>query len=102
MDKRCPFCWSQGIRKIADIAVNGTGQTRVLVECPDCERWYLEDSGEEVHELAELCLTLKSDPGKCTEVILQPIKAGYFQSPRTKIKEFNHICSECPHKRFML
>lgn len=102
MDKRCPFCWDQNVRKIAEVVSNGSSQTRILKECLNCEKWYWEDNGEEVHELAELCQTLKMDPANCENVIIHPIRAGYFNSPRTKIKEFNHICSECSHKCFVL
>jgi hypothetical protein len=100
MDNRCPFCWGKNTRNIAKVVTNGNGQIRNLLECLECEKWFWQDSGEEIFELAELCLTLQKDPMKCTDVIIHPIRAGYFNSPRTKIKEFNHICSECSFKRF--
>lgn len=102
MVNRCPFCWGQNTKNIAKVASNGNGQTRNLLECLECEKWFWEDSGEEIFELAELCLTLIQKPMECTDVIIHPIRAGYFRNPRTKIKEFNHICSECSHKRFAL
>ncbi len=102
MDKQCPFCWDQNIRKLAQVVLNGAGQTRSLMECLDCEKWYWEDSGEEIFELAELCQTLVMEPEKCDEVIISPIRSDYFSSPKTKLKEFNHICSECANKRFVL
>jgi hypothetical protein len=102
MEKKCPFCWGQKIRKVVEVALNGTGQTRNLLECMECEKWFWDDSGEEIFELAELCQTMMAEPTKCTDVIIHPIRAGYFRSPKTKIKEFNHICSECSYKRFSL
>jgi len=102
MNGRCPFCWDKNTKKIAEVAMNSTGRTRILMECPDCEKWYWEDNGEEVHELAELCFTLTLEPEVCEEIILHPIRAGYFSSPRTKIIEFNHICAGCRNKRFVL
>jgi hypothetical protein len=102
MDERCPFCWGRNIREVARVVLDSTDQTKMLHECLACEKWYWKDSGEEVFELAELCCVLKEDPARCAEIILNPIRAGYFRSPKTKIKEFNHICSGCSNKRFEL
>jgi hypothetical protein len=102
MDNECPFCWGKNTREIAKVISNGKGQTKNLLECLECEKWFWKDSRDEVFELAELCQTMMRQPIKCTDVIIHPIRVGYFRSPKTKIKEFNHICSECPHKRFVL
>ena len=98
----CPFCWGKNINKVAEVPLNGSRKTRNLYECQECEKWYWEDSGEEVFELADFCLTLLREPEKCDDVVVHPIRSGYFRSPKTKIKEFNHLCSECSHKRFVL
>ena len=102
MPRQCPFCWDQHIMKVAKVSLNGTGRTRVLLECGDCEKWYWEDSGEEVRELAGLCLNRIGWPVRCEEVVVHPTRESRFASPATKIREFNHICSECSQKRFYL
>jgi len=102
MARQCPYCWDQNVTQMAEVPLNGTGRTRVLLECSDCEKWYWEDSAEEVRELAGLCLNLVREPSRCGKVTVRPRKAGRFWSPESKIREFNHICSECSRKRFFL
>lgn len=102
MTRQCPFCWDQNITKVAEVPMNGTGRSRVILACGDCERWYWEDSAAEVRQLAELCLNLVRRPARCREVVVRPQKARRFWSPRSKIREFNHICSDCSQKSFFL
>jgi hypothetical protein len=102
MVRQCPFCWDLNTQKVAKVPLDGTGRTRVLLECPDCEKWYWEDSAEEVGDLSGLCRNLNRELARCPEVGFQPGESGRFWSPKTKVREFNHICSECSRKRFSL
>jgi hypothetical protein len=102
MARQCPYCWDENITKVAEVPLNGTGRTRTLLECGDCERWYWEDSAEEVRQLAVLCLNLVRQPARCEDIVVRPRKARPFWSPRSKIREYNHICSACSQKLFFL
>ncbi len=102
MAKQCPFCWDTHITKVARVPLNGTGRARVLLECGDCEKWYWEDSAEEVRKLAGLCLNRVGEPARCRDVVIHPAGLSRFWSPKTKVREFNHICSECERKQFFL
>jgi len=102
MVRQCPFCWDLRTRKVARVPLDGTGRVRVLLECPDCEKWYWEDSAEEVLDLPGLCANRNRDLDRCPESGVETGRLERFWSPKTKVREFNHICSECSRKRFFL
>lgn len=102
MEDRCPFCWGQDVRPVAAVEKNGSSRGRDLLECLSCEKWYWKDSRREVRELALLCVHQRNGGAVCRQVVLHPHRKGGYHSPRSKIIEFNHVCSECSLKRFAL
>ncbi len=96
MPRRCPFCWSGNVRPSG-----GAAGFRPLAECGDCEKWFWCDSGEEVPRLFTLCATALTRPGRCDETIRGVLNSGGSGFPRRRAAEFNHLCSECRHARFL-
>ncbi len=96
MPRRCPFCWSGNIRRRGPEA-----GSRALAECGDCEKWFWGDSGEEVPRLFTLCATALTRPGSCDETIREALTSGGNGFPSRRAAEFNHLCGECRHARFL-
>ncbi|MHB8094993.1 MAG: hypothetical protein ACYDH0_08625 [Candidatus Aminicenantales bacterium] len=102
MDGRCPFCWDRNVRRVlTQTASRGGGRLRQLMECADCEKWYWADTGEEVPRLFEICSTSIVQPGRCCEEIREVLGSGGVGPPRRRLAEFNWLCGECPHGRFV-
>ncbi len=96
-ETRCLFCWDRSLR-IFPQAAGEARSGRRLVICEDCERCYWEDTGEEVACLAHLCETRIIHPERCDPDI-RTFRPEHSFSPRLKFLEFNHLCSECPHRK---
>lgn len=101
MKKECPFCWDHNVRGLTAISGNGLSDDQLMF-CDECERWYLAETGEEVTDLAELCLTIVHEPEKCIEDVLYPLRNGFLPSATQKAIELNLLCTECPHSCFLL
>lgn len=99
---RCPFCWGEDIIQIDDVFQVDSESMHRLMECVDCERFYLEDSGEEVTTLSEICLTKKAAPDLCYEDVRKPFVPGNHSCPKVKACEFNLICCECSMRNFVV
>jgi len=93
---RCPFCWSGNVRRALPLACS-----RPLVECGDCEKWFWGDSGEEVQRLFEFCATPVTRPSRCDAAIREAMNSGGNGFPRRRAAEFNRLCSDCLHARFL-
>ena len=100
-DFRCPFCWGEDIIQIDDVFLADNESMHRLMECVDCERFYLEDSGEEVTTLSDICLTKKAESENCYEDLSAPFNANIHSNPKQKKVEFNLICSECSKRNFV-
>jgi len=102
MDGRCPFCWSAHVNRVALFsgrrAAAGSG---MLMECRECEKWFLADSGEEVPRLFEICVTPLLRPHRCPEEVREMMNSGGTGFPRRRAAEFNRLCSDCLNARFM-
>lgn len=101
-DFRCPFCWGEHIIQIDDVFLANSESRHRLMECVDCEKFYLEDSGEEVTTLSDICLTKNAESENCFEDLRAPFKASIYSNPKQKKVEFNLICSECPKRNFVV
>jgi hypothetical protein len=69
------------------------------MECPECEKWYWADSGEEVVRLFEICSTSMIDPKSCLEDVREVLNSGGTGFPRRRTAEFNRLCSDCLNAR---
>jgi hypothetical protein len=102
MDPRCPFCWDKNVVRVGrPLRRLGDRYPRQLMECLDCEKWYWEGTGREVARLFEICATAIVSPGSCCGEIREVVGSGGIKWPRRRSSEFNWLCSECPHARFM-
>jgi len=105
MDKlgaRCPFCWTLNVKRV-DRPLGGTKPEPrgALMECEECEKWYWENSREEVAALFTNCQTAILRPDRCYDEAREILFSGGSRFPRRRLAEFNHLCSECPHGRFV-
>ena len=102
MDERCPLCWSPHVSQVALFSGRRTdADSPRLMECRECERWYLADSGEEVPRLFEICVTPLLKPHRCPEDVREVMNSGGSAFPRRRAAEFNRLCSDCLNSRFM-
>lgn len=102
MDKTCPFCLDRNVKPVGGVTRSPRkGKTRRLMECPDCEKWYWSGSRKEVPRLFEICATAIVDPLRCYEEIREAVNSGGTVSSRCRMREFNWLCGQCPHGRFM-
>lgn len=102
MDERCPLCWSPDVGQVALFSGRRAGDdSRRLMECRECERWYLADSGEEVPRLFEICVTPLLKPHRCPEDVREVMNSGGSAFPRRRAAEFNRLCSDCLNSRFL-
>jgi hypothetical protein len=68
--------------------------------CPDCEKWYWADTGEEIERLFDICETSVVNPGRCYEEVRQILNSGGITFPRRRAADFNQVCSDCLNGRF--
>ena len=102
MDERCPFCWSRNISRVGTSAGRrGAADSKTLMECQECEKWYWADSGEEVPRLFEICATPLVNPSRCEEDIREILNSGGTGFRRRRAGEFNRLCSDCLGARFL-
>ena len=102
MDGRCPFCWSQQVSRVAHLTgPREAADSRMLLECRECEKWFRADSGEEVPRLFEICVTPLLSPHRCPEEVREIMNSGGSAFPRRRAAEFNRLCSDCLNARFM-
>ncbi len=100
--ERCPFCWSSSISYVSSLAGRcADADVKMLRECRDCEKWFRADSGDEVPRLFEICATPFMDPARCDEDIRTILYSGGVDFPRRRAAEFNRLCTDCRHSRFL-
>lgn len=102
MNGRCPFCWSLRVSRVAPLGGGHAADTRLLMECRDCEKWFRAESGEEVPRLFELCTTPFLNPRRCEEEIREILSSGGNGFRRRRAAEFNRVCSDCLNARFVV
>ncbi len=101
MDGRCPFCLGQGTSPVARAVEPRSGvEVLCLMACPDCEKWYWAETGEEVERLFDICETSVINPSRCYEEVRLALNSGGNTFPRRRAAEFNQVCSDCLHARF--
>jgi hypothetical protein len=99
MKKRCPFCWDRNVRSISQAGKKGSNERAdLLMYCPDCEKWYWDESGTEVSRLFMICETSIVNSEKCYKEIREILSSGFNSFPPRRLVEFNHLCSECPSR----
>lgn len=102
MGERCPFCWSQNVKKVGahpkGRLSNGNGRLR---ECGDCEKWYWADLQQEAIALFRHCQTTIFYPQHCYEEIREIVLSGGNGFLKCRLAEFNHLCAECPNRLFL-
>ncbi len=99
-DLRCRFCWGENIVHINQGISNEREDGTRLIECLSCERFYWEDSGEEISNLSEICQTRRMRPDHCYEEVRANFNPVEHYCPKAKAVEFNLICSECSKRNF--
>jgi hypothetical protein len=101
MINECPFCWSRNIKQVGAYSdQRGPGGSAKLMECGDCEKWYWADRGREAPALFLQCRTAILHPQRCLEEIRRVQQASGTGIPRSRLAEFNHLCTECPYGKF--
>jgi hypothetical protein len=102
MKRRCPFCLDADVAPVGPIAVDGRRcAALLLMECPDCEKWYVAESGAEIPSLCATCTTPRTDPGRCYPEVRAAAGSTGAGIPRRRLSEFNHLCGGCPHRHFV-
>lgn len=100
MGERCPFCWGDGVTEVRRELGAPTVRRR-LMQCPDCEKWYWQDTGEEIARLFLICETPYLNGGGCDEEVKTLVRSGKNGLPRRRLTEFNHLCSQCPERHLV-
>jgi hypothetical protein len=99
MIKRCPFCWSEDVKRVA--SRNGDGRSGHIKECRECEKWYWEENDEDAGSLFTHCDTPLLRPSRCYPEVLEVIQSGGSGFPRRRWAEFNHLCAGCPYGHYI-
>ena len=102
MQKGCPFCGGRRVEPVRQPLGWGaaTGSRGRLMACLGCERWYWQDSGEEVPRLFEICVTAVVSPGRCAEGVRAVLNSGGRGFPDRCIAVLNRLCGDCRNARF--
>ncbi|MFP4081821.1 MAG: hypothetical protein ACLFVG_03575 [Candidatus Aminicenantes bacterium] len=90
-NSRCPFCWGGNIRPVYASAENPGHNSRLLMECGDCEKFFWNDTREPVFSLPALCHTLTEHPEICYLGVSGP--SGFVHSNIPGRKFLNSISS---------
>ncbi|MDH5468446.1 MAG: hypothetical protein OEY25_13600 [Candidatus Aminicenantes bacterium] len=99
-EARCPFCFGENIKFIDFVRGNGIENSRPLMECTECEKFYWDDDGKEIKHLSGSCETILMDPEKCDEDVRKGHTNGKAHYDRRKIEEFDLLCGSCSHRKF--
>jgi hypothetical protein len=101
MNDQCPFCWGNELRHVGGDDGSVTNlPTRRLLRCEACEKWFWEDTAQEIPALFPICETAILRPGRCFEEIRELLNSGGMGFPRRRAAEFNQLCSACPNRKF--
>lgn len=98
----CPFCLGENITFIDFVKANNIENSRPLMECIDCEKFYWNDDGKEIKHLSGSCETILMNPAKCDEDVRKGHTNGKANYDRRKIEEFDLLCGSCSHRKFFL
>ncbi len=98
----CPFCLGENITFIDFVKGNYNENSRPLMECTDCEKFYWYDDGKEIKHLAGFCETILMNPDNCDEDVRKGHTKGKANYDRRKIEEFDLLCGSCSHRKFFL
>jgi hypothetical protein len=98
----CPFCLGENITFIDFVGGNRIKNSRTLMECTECEKFYWDDDGKEVKHLFDSCETILLNPKKCDENVRKGHTNGKANYDRRKIEEFDLLCGSCSHRKFFL
>jgi hypothetical protein len=98
----CPFCLGENIKFIDFVRVDGLENSRPLMECNECEKFFWNDDGKEIKHLSESCATLLMSPEKCYEEVRIASMAGIINYDKRKTEEFDLLCGSCSHRKFFL
>jgi hypothetical protein len=101
METLCPFCLGSNVRPVGRLKARMEGGTGRLMECEECEKWYWADRAEEAPALFMHCQTPVVRPQCCYEEVREVVLAAGARFLRRRLAEFNHLCAECPHGRFL-
>lgn len=99
-EARCPFCFGKNIKFIDFVKGNSIENSKSLMECTDCEKFYWNDDGKEVKNLSGSCETILMDPEKCDGDVKKVHTNGKVRYDRRKIEEFDLVCGSCSHRKF--
>jgi hypothetical protein len=102
MGEFCPFCWGRNVKPVGAHPRPGWPAANGRIwECEDCEKWYWADRREEAPALFMLCETTILHPQRCYPEIRDVRESETAGFLRRRQAEFNHLCSGCPHGRFL-
>jgi transcriptional regulator NrdR family protein len=97
----CPNCFNTDSKHIYDATIKDIDESRPLHKCNQCESVFWHDTGEKVQWLSHLCETRWSNRKMCNKDVLTLFPKLLFESTMN-IEVLDRICSECPHKKFIL
>lgn len=97
----CPSCFSIDSENIYDAKIKNTDESRPIHKCNQCGNFFLYDTGEKVQLLSQLCETRWNNREMCNTEVLTLFPKLLFNKSMN-IESLDKICSECPHKKFIL
>jgi hypothetical protein len=97
----CPFCWDKNVRRINGTKKKETSAKGFLMECDSCEKFYWDDTKEQVTALFRRCDTLRLEPEKCSEALGSKLMLDKVNYDRRKIEELDILCGTCPNRIYI-
>jgi len=97
----CPSCFSIDSEHICDARIKNTNKSRPLYKCNQCGGFFWYDTGEKVQWLSQICETRWVNRKMCDKEVLTLFPRSLLNNSMD-IEALDKICSECPHKKFIL